>query len=369
MREPSDGRRGPVAFPIASTWRVQGADRDGGERGGERAGHGRPGNPGAGPRRWRRPHHEPAGHLLRHLPLPAGDHAHRSRLQPAAGRTAYDSIPYKTLPIRGVDRGHGADHLRHRSARRASPGELDPEPARASEAATDPLRAVADGGGESGLDAQVVGGSPSAVRALVGILVPEHPPLGERWDATPGRRTASRNACIGAIEEPGGGGDRRAGDRGEVGGRGGRDAAGAWSARGPMRRSTPCADRWDGSIRCASRRRAPGSAPAPRAVAGARAAGPRGVRSGRRTRPASRAPGAGAGSLRQDRPSGPGGLPGTVRTKVHRSPAARRPPPTQRRRVREGPARCRRRAIRPAFRGPGRPAPAPGPGWPRRARR
>jgi hypothetical protein len=250
-----------------------------------------------------------------------------------------------------------------------SPGELDPEPARASEAATDPLRAVADGGGESGLDAQVVGGSPSAVRTLVGILVPAHPPLGERWDATPGRRTASRNACIGAIEEPGGGGDRRAGDRGEVGGRGGRDAAGAWSARGPMRRSTPCADRWDGSIRCASRRRAPGSAPAPRAVAGARAAGPRGVRSGRRTRPASRAPGAGAGSLRQDRPSGPGGLPGTVRTKVHRSPAARRPPPTQRRRVREGPARCRRRAIRPAFRGPGRPAPAPGPGWPRRARR
>jgi len=120
-----------------------------------------------------------------------------------------------------------------------SPGELDPEPARASEAATDPLRAVADGGGESGLDAQVVGGSPSAVRTLVGILVPAHPPLGERWDATPGRRTASRNACIGAIEEPGGGGDRRAGDRGEVGGRGGRDAAGAWSARGPMRRTRP----------------------------------------------------------------------------------------------------------------------------------
>jgi hypothetical protein len=110
-----------------------------------------------------------------------------------AEETGYDGVPYGELSFEEVDWSEAVEHIRDRSGRVGSPGELDIEPEWATEALADPHRLVGSAGSRSGLTVKVLGWSQSAPprqageqgRLLKVIVAPkDHPPAGRWWGAT-----------------------------------------------------------------------------------------------------------------------------------------------------------------------------------------
>lgn len=95
--------------------------------------------------------------------------------------TEFQGIPIGELPILAVDWLHRGEHIRTRSARQ--PGDVDIEPAWATEAALDPDRLV-DVASEGSI--VVLGYSEQAGRVLKVWLVPKEdmPTSGEWWGAS-----------------------------------------------------------------------------------------------------------------------------------------------------------------------------------------